>query len=109
MKLIRRDPDLVRDGLSRRGDDLAPLEEVIVLDGRHRELGQERDELRSEVKRLSEQVGRLHRDGRGDEAADLQAESKALGVREKEIAHETEELGDRIWDLLLRISNVPAA
>ncbi|MEL7208774.1 MAG: serine--tRNA ligase, partial [Actinomycetota bacterium] len=109
LKLIRRDPDLVREGLARRGDDLAPLEEVIVSDARHRQLGQERDELRSKVKELSEQVGQLHRDGRGDEAADIQAESKALGAREKEIGHEAEELGGHIRDLLLRINNVPAA
>jgi seryl-tRNA synthetase len=109
VRLIRRDPDAVRAGLTRRGDDLAPLDEVIALDLRHRELGQERDELRSRVKDLSKTVGALHRDGRADEASEAQTESKALGVREKEIATEADELGEKIHDLLLRINNLPAA
>jgi seryl-tRNA synthetase len=109
VRLIRRDPDAVRAGLTRRGDDLAPLDEVIALDLRHRELGQERDELRSRVKDLSKTVGALHRDGRADEASEAQTESKALGLREKELATETDELGEKIHDLLLRINNLPAA
>ena len=109
LRLIRRDPDVVRAGLTRRGDDLAPLEQMIALDERHRELGQERDELRSKVKELSRAVGEMHRDGRSDEAAGIQEESKALGVREKEVAVEADDLGSKIHDLLLRIPNVPAA
>jgi seryl-tRNA synthetase len=109
LKLIRRDPDVVRAGLSRRGDDLAPLEEVVLLDLRHRELGQERDRLRTQVKDLSRQVGELHRDGRPDEAEPLQAESRALGEQEQELAAEADEVADEIRAHLLRINNLPAA
>jgi seryl-tRNA synthetase len=108
LRLIRREPDLVRDGLTRRGDDLAPLEQVIELDRRGRELGQRRDELRAEVKALSRQVGELHRDGRGDEAEALQDRSRAVGDEEKAAAAEADEVGAEIRDLLLRINNVPA-
>ena len=109
LRLIRRDPDLVRSGLQRRGDDLEPLERVIDLDRRHRELAQQRDRTRARVKELSRQVGELHREGRGDEAGALQAESRALGEEEKHLAAEAEELAGAVRELLLRINNLPAA
>ena len=108
LRLIRREPDLVRAGLTRRGDDLEPLDQVIELDERHRDLGRQRDELRAKVKELSGQVGQLHRDGRGDEAETIQAESRAVGVAEKHLAAEADTVAAEIRGLLLRINNVPA-
>jgi seryl-tRNA synthetase len=109
LRLIRREPDLVRAGLSRRGDDLEPLDQVIELDRTHRDLGRQRDELRAKVKGLSGQVGQLHRDGRGDEAEAIQAESRAVGDQEKQLTAEAEVIAAEIRELLLRINNLPAA
>jgi seryl-tRNA synthetase len=107
IRRIRTEPDAVKDALARRGIDTSELDEVVVLDARQREVAIRRDELRSEIKRLSKDVGLLHRDGKADEAAELQARSRDLGTEEQELAHQTTEVEGQIRDLLLRIPNLP--
>ncbi len=109
LRLIRNDPDTVRAGLARRGEDLAPLDRLVELDTEHRSLTAERDALRAEVRTLSNQVGALHREGRGDEAVALQEESRALGERERELDVRCDEVAASVRDLLLRLPNLPAA
>ena len=108
LRLIRREPDLVRAGLTRRGDALDALDRVITLDETQRDLGRQRDELRAKVKELSGQVGRLHRDGRADEAAAIQVESRVVGEEERALTAEADAIAAEIRDLLLRINNLPA-
>ena len=108
VRQIRRDPDAVKAALARRGEDLAPVDRVIDLDRRLRALAQERDEARHRVNELSKAVGALHRDGRGDEAEALRAESRALGEAEAARAEEAEELAAEIRDILLLVPNLPS-
>jgi seryl-tRNA synthetase len=108
VRQIRRDPDAVKAALARRGEDLAPVDRVIDLDRRQRDLAQERDETRRRVNELSKAVGALHRDGRGDEAEALQAESRALGEQEAARAEEAEGLAAEIREILLLVPNLPS-
>jgi seryl-tRNA synthetase len=109
LRRLRGEPDAVKAALARRGIDLSSLGTVVDLDARQRAAGTERDEIRSKIKALSGQVGQLHRDGRRDEAAALQAESRALGEREKALAEEADALAEQIRTELLVIPNLPAA
>lgn len=107
VRQIRAEPEVVKAGLARRGIDTSDIDRVHELDARQRVLGAARDELRNKVKALSSQVGSLHREGRADEAADRQAESRALGAEEKALAAEADEIAASIRGLLLRIPNLP--
>jgi seryl-tRNA synthetase len=108
IRRIRQEPDVVRAGIARRGQDTSSLDEVIELDRRHRELAEQRDRLRNEIGALSKQVGGLRREGKVAEAEELQARSRALGADEKSLADEADGLSARVRDLLLRIPNLPA-
>jgi seryl-tRNA synthetase len=108
IKLIRTDPEAVKAALARRGEPASSIDEIVELDVRVRALGTEADGLRAEVKQLSKQVGALHREGRGDEARELQATSRELGEREKAIDAERDEVAERIRTLLLHVPNLPA-
>ena len=110
VRLLRSDPELVRAGLGRRGDPSvsAALDDVIALDARQRRLASERDEARARVKAISHEVGSLHRAGRADAAAALQAESRTVGDRAQAIDAEHAELTERIRNILLRLPNLPA-
>jgi seryl-tRNA synthetase len=108
VRLIRNDPDAVRSGLARRGEDLALLDRLVELDGEHRALTAERDALRAEIRSLSNQVGTLHREGRSEEATALQEESRALGERERELDVRCDEASTAVRDILLRLPNLPA-
>lgn len=111
VRLLRTDFDDVRAALARRRDDsaLSALDEARDLDVRLREIGAERDQLRSRVNAISKDVGALRRDGKVDEAAALQAESKAIGETEKNLDTEHDDVAGRLRGLLLVIPNLPYA
>ena len=108
IKLFRTDPEVVKTAVARRGDDTSAVDRVVELDSRLRTVGTQRDDIRSEINSLSKQVGQLHRDGKGDEAAELQTRSKELGEREKLLSEEAEVLQDNVRHELLYIANMPA-
>lgn len=107
IRRIRTEPDVVKAALARRGVDSTELDRVAELDGQQRKLASERDELRNRIKALSKQVGALHKEGKGAEAAAVQAESRLLGEREAELAAEAAAAATEMRDLLLRIPNTP--
>ena len=108
VRLIRTDPDAVKAGLSRRGDDVSAVDRVHVLDTEVRRLSARRDALRAEIRTLSNEVGTLFRQQRQDEATELQEQSRLLGAEEKELDQRSEELAVEVRELLLRIPNIPA-
>ena len=108
LRRLRADPEGVKAAIARRGEDVTPLDRVVELDERQRQLGVERDAVRNEVKGISRQVGDLHKEGRGDEAAELQDRSRDLGDRADALADEVESLGSEIREVLLRVPNTPS-
>ena len=111
VRLLRTDFDDVRAAIARRHDAgaLDSLDEARGLDVRLREIGAERDELRSRVNTISKEVGMLRRDGKVAEAESLQAESKSIGETEKNLAGEHDDVSAQLRDLLLVIPNLPSA
>ncbi|MDP6696511.1 MAG: serine--tRNA ligase [Acidimicrobiales bacterium] len=108
VRLLRSDPDSVKAAIGRRGEDTGPLDRVLALDVQQRQLGEERDAFRNEVRNISQEVGDLHRQERGDEAASLQERSRELGDKADALSDEADALAGEIRDLLLRIPNIPA-
>lgn len=108
VRLFRNETDLVRTGLERRGDGANSVDQVVDLDREIRRVNAERDDLRSRIRSISNEVGQLFRDGRKDEASELQAESRDLGAREKQLDGLAEQAASDLRELLLRIPNLPA-
>ncbi len=106
IRLFRTDPQTVREGVARRGEDISTVDEVIELDRCARAVGAERDEVRSEINTISKQVGSLHQSGRGDEAGELVERSRTLREREKQLSQEAEVLGSDLRAKLLCIPNL---
>jgi seryl-tRNA synthetase len=108
-RLLRSDLDGVRAALARRRDPalLDDVDRAADLDVRLRGVTAERDEIRAQINAVSKDVGRLRRDGDVEGAAALQAESRALGDREKELAAIHDEVQRELRGLLLGIPNLP--
>ena len=70
IKFLRENPDVVKQNIKNKFQDkkLHLVDEVIELDKKYREVKQNGDELRSQRKTLSEQVGQLMREGKKEEA-----------------------------------------
>ena len=98
LRLIRREPDMVRAALARRAPQLAEaVDRVVTLDAEWREATQTAEALRAEQKAASEQVAAGKRQER-DVSAQLarlkqvSSEVKALGERARQAEQELQEL-----------------
>jgi seryl-tRNA synthetase len=110
LRRLRTEPDVIKAAMARRGNPslLADLDQVLVLDERLRALGNERDGTRQQINELSKQVGGLRREGNTAEAEALQAESRAMGQRETELAAQADTVEAAVRELLLSIPNIPS-
>jgi seryl-tRNA synthetase len=104
---LRREPEIVKAALARRGVPSETMDDVIALDVEHRELLQEAERLRAEVKFLSRLVGEAHRDKDAATAAELTAKSRSLGAEERAATEAMERVGTALHDELLVIPNLP--
>jgi seryl-tRNA synthetase len=104
---LRREPDLVKAALVRRGVPGAEVDELENLDSGHRRLLQDAERLRAEVKDLSRQVGEARRNKDVSTAEALAATSRALGDEERVATEATKEVASRLSALLLMMPNLP--
>ncbi len=104
---LRREPDVVKTALGRRGISSHEIDEIVALDIEHRRLLQEAERLRAEVKELSRRVGAARREKDLATAEDLADQSRVLGDQERGASEATERVGGRLRELLLMLPNVP--
>jgi seryl-tRNA synthetase len=111
LKLIRDDPERIRERLSVRGraEYAAALEELLALDERRRALISEVDGLRARRNEVSPQVGRLKQAGRHEEAEPLVLEMRDVGARMGRVEADRDGIEARVRELLLNIPNLPEA
>ncbi|MEA3214078.1 MAG: seryl-tRNA synthetase [Acidimicrobiia bacterium] len=108
LRRLRSEPDRVRAQLARRGIDLTGVERVLALDAEQRQRSQQRDETRSRIRELSQQVGQRKRQGDEKGAEQLAAESRELGDEERKLAAEVDRLAADVRSELLVIPNLPS-
>ncbi len=104
---LRREPDVVRAALARRGVSTTEVDTAIALDIEHRQLLQEAERLRAEVKELSRQVGEARRNKDDVTAQELTARSRTLGDDERVASEATDLVATRLRELLLMLPNLP--
>ena len=108
LRNLRNNPEGVIQAIERRGEDRKALDDVLTLDVQQREVAAERDEIRNQIRNLSQEVGGLHKDGRGDEATKLQEQSRELGKIEEELNDKADQIAEEIKNILLSVPNIPA-
>lgn len=103
IKLIREQPEIVRDCLAKRGAPM-DLEAVLRTDAKRRELQFDMEQLRAQQNKASEEIARLKRDQQ-DVAAVL-ATMKSVSARIKELEEEVRRVDSDVQDGLLAIPNL---
>ncbi|MFQ5826185.1 MAG: serine--tRNA ligase [Dehalococcoidia bacterium] len=101
IKLIRENPDLVRQALKMRGDETS-LDEILSLDERRRNLLQESESLRAHRRQVSRALAQMK-----EKPPETIAEMRQVGDRIDALEKETARVEDGLNDLLLRIPNIP--
>jgi len=105
LRLIRTDPDLVRKGIKRRGQDDAVVDALLAADERRRTLIAEVEELKAERNRVTEEIAKI-KQTQGDASAMI-ADMRNVGDRIKALDDELREVQTRVEQLALEIPNLP--
>ncbi len=108
IKLIRENPDLVRENIKKKfqDDKLSLVDEVIELDKRNREIKVEVEALRAERNKASKQIGGLMAQGKREEAEEIKRRLAEDGVRIDTLSAEEKEVGEKITAIMMRIPNI---
>ena len=103
IKVIRENPDVVRNGLRLRGASEDSLEQVFVLEKERRSLIQQADELRSKRNILQEEINKAEA---GKKFAIIE-ETKSISAKIKEIDAELSEKEEGFSKIILQLPNIP--
>lgn len=108
VRRLRSDPEGVTAALGRRGIEPSEVASLVALDVAVRAAGQERDEARADVKRLSKAVGVARQAGEVATAEGLQADSRARGEQAAKAEATAAALEEDLRQLLLVTPNTPS-
>lgn len=108
INLIRTNKELVKANIKKKFQDakLPLVDEVEELDKKNRALKQEVDNLRASRNTLSEQIGKLMREKKIEEANNIKETVKKNNERIAEIEKEEEQLAERIKQIMMTIPNI---
>ncbi len=106
IKLIRENPDLVRDGLATRNSPV-DIAEVLALDERRRAAITTADQLKNARNDVSRQIGALKK--AGQDTGDIQRQTREIGEKIAALDAEVRDIEARQAKLMLAIPNLPHA
>lgn len=112
LQRLRDEPDLIRDGAMRKGEDPALVDRALELDAERRRLLGETEALKAERNAASKRIGEAIKGGaapEGPEVAGLRDASTSAGERIAALDASLAETQALLDDLLLRIPNPPDA
>jgi seryl-tRNA synthetase len=101
IKLIRENPELVRQTLEKRGDSFA-LDSILEIDGRYRSLLRQTEELRAKHNEASKQLSKSQ-----EKPPQLIVQMRQLGEQISSLQQQTKEAKANLDSLLLELPNIP--
>jgi len=106
IRAIREDPAAIKERLAARHDGSADMiDEVVSCDETRRRAETEKQQLQSERKKTSKQIGELR--SKGEDSSEIEAEVKKIGNSIKALDQEGSAAEARQTELLLNIPNLP--
>src|SRR5216110_2358452 len=107
IRLIRENPDFVRERLATRGDDEAKIDEVLLIDAERRKTETHLQRLQSERNRLSKEIGAKR--SRKEPSEKLEAEVRNIGEQIAGLVQRANAFEEEQRNLLLQLPNLPHA
>ncbi len=104
IKLIREEPALVREALEKRQMDPSPVDQILSLDEKRRELIVNVEEMRSERNAVSKEIGRMKDKDARQEKIDAM---RSLGEKIDSVDADLQSVETALNELLSAIPNIP--
>ncbi len=105
IKTIRENPKLVKDSLTRRGEDSSIVDMLLLNVEERRKLVYEVEKLKQRRNEVSNEIAAMKREDRETKGAIL--EMREVGDRIKEMDGAIRQMEKKISDILLSIPNIP--
>ena len=108
IELIRKNPELVKENIKKKFQDekLKFVDEVVVLDKENRELKQKIDDLRSERKTKSSEIGVLMKNKEIEKANEIKAIVSEINNNIEEFEQKQTALDEKIKKIMMTIPNI---
>lgn len=108
IKLIRENPEIVKDNIRKKfqDDKLALVDEVKKLDEDYRNLRVEVDELRAKRNSGAKEIGKLLKNGLKEEAEQLKQNLATMGSQIEELEATEKKLEVEIRNIMFTIPNI---
>src|SRR5215212_3446667 len=108
IRLIREQPDFVKERLATRGgDEAAKVDEVLRVDAERRKAETALQQCNADRKRLSKEIGGKR--SRGESSQEVETQVRGIGERIATVNAEAAAAEERQRNLLLQIPNLPHA
>ena len=105
IKILRNDLEKVKKALKHRNEKINEIDAFTELDEKRRNLIFETEQLKNKRNTVSQEVAKLKKEKA--DAEQLIIEMREVGDKIKELDEEIKILDEQIYDLLLRIPNIP--
>ena len=108
IKFLRENPDIVKENIKKKFQEnkLKLVDEVLELDKKNREAKLNGDNLRSDRKNLSSQIGNLMKDGKKDEAEEIKKQVEAINKKLEMNEAVENEYSEEIKTRMMKIPNI---
>jgi seryl-tRNA synthetase len=105
IKLIRENPELVKQGIENKNEKHNTVDEILTLDSKKRAILTEVEEKKSKKNKVSAEVGKLKK--AGENADEIIAEMKQLGEDIKNLDAEVKTVDEELTKLTMWVPNLP--
>lgn len=107
IRRIRHEPDVIKELLARRGENVSVIDELLALDVERRRVMTELENRKAEQNRLGPQIAQRRK--AGEDASDLMAASTELKALLVGLEERVRDLDAQQEDMLSRLPNTPLA
>jgi seryl-tRNA synthetase len=106
-ELIRKSPDVVRQGIQRKRLDASIVDEFLSIDAEFRRVTTETGNAQAEANQIAKSIGALMGQGKKEEAEAAKAKAAELKKQVGELEAAQRELEDRLRAVELELPNLP--
>ena len=104
LKLIRQEPDFIKEKLATRGVDPADIDALLELDAKRRELIVKSETMKAQRNTVSDEISQLKRNK--EDADDKIKEMRQVSADIKDIDAQLDTLKDQVQDAAAHLPNI---
>ena len=108
LKFLRENPEIVKENIKKKFQEhkLELVDKVIELDKENRQITMKDDELRNQRNTLSNDIGKLMREGKKEEAEKIKEKVKKINEELIENEKKEVEYANKVKEIMMKIPNI---